>query len=73
MAICGRITKQPAERYAWVFTTQDNYRDRDMIPDLSALQRNIDLMRDLGFVTDSLDVRKYADLSIALEAAARLE
>jgi NitT/TauT family transport system substrate-binding protein len=73
MAICGRITKQPAERYAWAFTKQDNYRDGDMLPDLAALQRNVDLTRDLGFVAESFDVAKYADLSVVKEAAARLK
>jgi NitT/TauT family transport system substrate-binding protein len=73
MAICGRITKQPAERYAWAFTKQDNYRDPDMLPDLPALQRNIDLTHDLGFIRKSFDVTKYADLSVVKEAAARLK
>jgi NitT/TauT family transport system substrate-binding protein len=73
MEICARITKQPAERYAWVFTKQDNYRDPDMMPDLAALQRNIDLTHDLGFVGKSFDVTKYADLSVINDAAARLK
>jgi NitT/TauT family transport system substrate-binding protein len=72
-AICGRITKQPAERYDWAFTKQDNYRDPDMMPDLAALQRNVDLVHDLGFVGKSLDVTKYADLSVVEDAAARLK
>jgi sulfonate transport system substrate-binding protein len=73
MAICGRITKQPAEVYAWAFTKADNYRDPDMMPDLAALQRNVDLVRDLGFVSKSFDVTKYADLSVVKGAAARLK
>lgn len=73
MAICARITKQPAERFAWAFTKQDNYRDPDMMPDLAALQRNVDLTHDLGFISKSLDVRKYADLSVVTDAAARLK
>jgi sulfonate transport system substrate-binding protein len=73
MAICGKITRQPAERFAWAFTKQDNYRDPDMMPDLAALQRNVDLTRDLGFVGKSLDVTKYADLSVVKDAAARLK
>jgi sulfonate transport system substrate-binding protein len=73
MAICGRITKQPAERYAWAFTKQDNYRDPDMAPDLAALQRNVDMTHDLGFVRKTIDVSKYADLSVVKEAAARLK
>src|SRR5258708_20818417 len=47
--ICARLTKQPAERFAWAFTEKDEYRDRNMLPNLTALQRNIDLVRDLGF------------------------
>jgi sulfonate transport system substrate-binding protein len=73
MEICARITKQPEERYAWVFTKQDNYRDPDMMPDLAALQRNIDLTHDLGFVSKSFDVTRYADLSAINDAAGRLK
>ena len=73
MEICGRITRQPAERFEWAFTRQDNYRDRDMLPDLDALQHNVDMTHDLGFVGRSFDVRNYADLSVIREAAARLQ
>jgi len=71
--ICARITKQPAERFAWVFTNKDNYRDPNMLPDLAALQRNVDLTRDLGFVKASFDVNKFADLGIVQDAAKRLK
>ena len=71
--ICARITKQPAERFAWVMTDKDQYRDRNMLPNLPALQRNIDLVRDLGFTKASFDVKKYTDLSIVEEAAKRLK
>ncbi len=73
MEICARITKQPAERFAWVFTNKDNYRDPNMMPDLAALQRNVDLTRDLGFIKASFDVNKFADLSVVQEAAKRLK
>jgi ABC-type nitrate/sulfonate/bicarbonate transport system substrate-binding protein len=73
MEICARITKQPAERFAWAFTKQDNYRDPNMMPDLAALQRNVDLTRDLGFINASFDVTRFADLSVAQEAAKRLK
>src|SRR6202790_5154583 len=72
MELCARITKQPAERFAWVYTTKDNYRDPNMLPDLAALQRNVDLTRDLGFIKSSFDVNKFADLSLVQEAAKRL-
>ncbi len=71
--ICARITKQPADRFFWVFTDRDNYRDPNMLPDLAALQRNVDLTRDLGFVKTSFDVNKFSDLSVVRDAAARLK
>jgi NitT/TauT family transport system substrate-binding protein len=73
MAICARVTKQPAQQFAWVYTDKDNYRDRNMMPDLAALQRNVDLTRDLGFVRASFDVNKFADLSLVQAAAKRLQ
>jgi sulfonate transport system substrate-binding protein len=73
MEICARVTKQPAERFSWVYTDKDNYRDRNMMPDLAALQRNVDLTRDLGFVRASFDVNKFADLSLVQEAAKRVQ
>jgi len=73
MEICARITKQPAERFAWVFTNKDNYRDPNMLPDLAALQRNVDLTRDLGFIKASFDVNKFANLGIVQDAAKRLK
>jgi sulfonate transport system substrate-binding protein len=73
MEIAGRITKQPPERYDWLFTKRDAYHDPNMLPDLAALQRNVDMTRDLGFVHSKLDVGKHTDLSIVEEAAKRLQ
>jgi sulfonate transport system substrate-binding protein len=69
----SRATKIPAERLGWVFTAKDYYRDPNLLPDLAALQKNVDLTRDLGFVKSSIDVQKYSDLSIVKEAAARIK
>jgi sulfonate transport system substrate-binding protein len=71
--IAGRVTKQPAASYSWLFTEKDYYRDPNMIPDLDALQKNVDMTKDLGFVRTSLDVKKHTDLSIVQEAAQRLK
>jgi len=73
MEICARITKRPAEQFDWVFTTGDNFRSPDMMPDLAALQRNVDVMKELGFTQASFDVKKYSDLSVVQEAAKRLK
>ena len=72
MAIVGRMTMRPPEGYDWVFTERDYYRDPSMLPDLAALQKNVDLVRDLGFVKDDLDVSQYTDLTLIEEAAKRL-
>jgi NitT/TauT family transport system substrate-binding protein len=44
-----------------------------MVPNLDALQKNVAMMKALGFVTTSVDVKKYADLSIFEAAAQRLK
>ena len=71
--IAGRLTKQSPEHYDWLFTKRDVYHDPNMLPDLAALQKNVDMTRDLGFVHSPLDVGKHADLSMVEEAARRLE
>jgi len=71
--IAARMTKQPPERFGWLFTKNDYYRAPDMQPDLVALQKNVDMTRDLGFVKDSFDVKAHSDLSLVEEAAKRLK
>ena len=67
------ITKQPAELYKdWVFTKDDYYRDPQGLPNLDALQSNVDLAKKLGFLRANLDVAKYTDLSLANDANNRL-
>jgi NitT/TauT family transport system substrate-binding protein len=73
MEIAGRLTRQAPERFDWLYTTRDYYRDRNMIPNLDALQANIRTQKELGFLRSDIDVKKHADLSIVQEAAARLK
>ena len=42
-----RLTKQPPERFGWIFSKNDYYRDPNLMPDLDALQRNVDMTHDL--------------------------
>lgn len=70
--IASGFLKVPPERFGWLFTRQDYYRDPDGLPDLLALQRNVDAAADLGVFKPGLLVNNYADLSIVREAAARL-
>jgi NitT/TauT family transport system substrate-binding protein len=57
----------------WLFTNKEYSRSPDLLPDMAALQANIDVQRDLGFLKGPIDVQKYADLSIVREAAQRLK
>ena len=41
MQIAVKVTKVPPERFGWLFTKQDYYRSPDMLPNLDALQSNI--------------------------------
>jgi ABC-type nitrate/sulfonate/bicarbonate transport system substrate-binding protein len=71
--IAAKVTKQPAERFDWVFTEKDYYRDPNMLPNLQALQKNLDMTTDLGFVKGNVDVAQHTDLSLVKEAAARIK
>jgi NitT/TauT family transport system substrate-binding protein len=72
--IITQATKQKASLYEdWVFTDKDYYRDPDALPNLDALQANVDLQHQLGFLRTPLDVKKYTDLTIVKEAAQGLE
>ena len=71
--IASKITKAPPERFGWLFTKADTYRDPDLMPNLEALQRNIDTTQQLGFIKQKLDIKQYADLSLVKDATARLK
>ena len=58
--IASKITKAPPERFGWLFTKQDTYRDPNLIPNLEALQRNVDTTHELGFVKKKIDIKHYS-------------
>jgi ABC-type nitrate/sulfonate/bicarbonate transport system substrate-binding protein len=71
--IASKITKVPPERFGWLFTEHDNYRDPNMMPDLKALQNNVDTVKELGFIKSRVDIAEHADLSLLKEAVAHLK
>jgi NitT/TauT family transport system substrate-binding protein len=71
--IASNVTKQPAERYGWLFSNKDYYRNPDLLPNLDALQKNLDMTTDLGFVKGKVDLSRHVDLSIVKEAAERIK
>jgi sulfonate transport system substrate-binding protein len=71
-AIVARLNKAPPARMDWAFTSRDQFRDPNGTPNLAALQSNLDLQRQVGFLKDEIDVKRYSDLSMVTEAAKRL-
>jgi ABC-type nitrate/sulfonate/bicarbonate transport system substrate-binding protein len=72
--IAARLLKQPPERFTgWLFTEKEYSRSRDLIPDLTALQSNIEVQRQLGFLKGPIGIPNYADLSLVREAAGRMK
>ena len=65
------LKRPPAAFDAWAFTNKDFFRDKDAKPDLKVVQSSIDKVKELGFIKETLDVSKYADLSLVEEAAKR--
>jgi len=71
--VSGFMQRPPALFQDWLFTKKDDYRDPNGRPDLAALQRNLNTQRSLGLLNADIDVRKYNDLSMVKEAAARIK
>jgi len=74
VAIASSMSKlPPAVFQSWLFTKKDYYRDPRGLPDLDALQANVDQQQKEGFLKAGLNVRDYVDLSLVQEAAKRLD
>jgi ABC-type nitrate/sulfonate/bicarbonate transport system substrate-binding protein len=70
--ITARFLKRPPTVFEdWLFTKRDFYRDLDGRPDLHVVQESIDKVKELGFIKETLDVAKYADLRLVEEASRR--
>ncbi len=73
VAIVADFTKQSPTRYEpWLLTTADQYHDPNLRPNLDAMQHDVDLQKEAGFLTAAIDVHHYADLSLVEEAARRV-
>lgn len=71
-------TKIPAPAWqSWLFKKDgqngDYYRNADGLPDLAGIQTTIDEQVKYGYLKQSVDVKKYADLSLVEEADKRLK
>jgi sulfonate transport system substrate-binding protein len=72
LAIIAAVTKQPASSFAdWVLTRQDYFHAPNVRANDKALQANLDVQKQVGFLNVAIDVSKYADNSLVDEAAKR--
>ncbi len=72
--IVADFTRRPPQLYTgWLLTHKDQYRNRDGLPNVAALRRNLDTAHQMGFLKAKLDPSEYLDLSLVKEAAARLK
>ena len=72
VAIVAGLNKAPPARMEWAFTGKDQYRDPNGMPNLSALQSNLQLQKQTGFLKEDIDAKTYSDVSLVEEAAKRL-
>jgi len=73
IALAAALTKQPAAQLERLFTKEDNFRDPNAEPNLQSLQHSLDLQYEMGIQKTKIDAKRYADLSLVHEAAARLK
>jgi len=73
VGIAATFMKRPPATLGFAFTAKDFYRDRNSMPDLVALQRNLDTVYDLGVIKQKIDVKPYVDLSYLEEAVKRID
>jgi NitT/TauT family transport system substrate-binding protein len=72
VALAASFNKTPPDKLDWAFTRADSYRDPKGLPDVKALQSNLDMMTDLGFAKEHVAADKYLDLGLVKEAASRI-
>jgi sulfonate transport system substrate-binding protein len=67
------FTKIPADQLQWMFTSDDEYRDPNGIPNVEAVQRGINELKAFSVLKTGLDIKDHVDLSLAKEAASRIK
>jgi NitT/TauT family transport system substrate-binding protein len=68
------ISKLPESAYSsWAYTDKDYYYDQNAVVNVDLLQKNINTLAEVGVIPTKIDAKKYVDLSLAEEAAARLK
>ncbi len=70
--ITAKFAKRPAKIYkSFAFTKKDFYRNPEATPDMTALQRNIDMLLELGVIKQKVVAQDHTDFSFLNEAKKR--
>jgi NitT/TauT family transport system substrate-binding protein len=65
--------QKPENLDSWLFIRgKDNHRDPNGIPNIEAIQKNIEIQHKLGFLKQTIDVKKYSDVSLVNDALKRI-
>ena len=73
LTLVSKYTKRARKAYAgYLYTKKDYYHDPNAIPNMKALQGNIDQLYELGEIPRHLDISKHAELSLLEEASKRI-
>jgi NitT/TauT family transport system substrate-binding protein len=73
LQIVAGVFKVPVERLEKsTYNENDVYFDRNGMPDMKALQADVDLAADFGFLKEHVDLARYSDLSIMEDAVKRV-
>jgi sulfonate transport system substrate-binding protein len=70
--IVASLNKAPPARMGWAFGEHDQFRDPNGMPNLAALQSNLKQQKEVSFLKNDIDVKKYADVGMVTEASKRL-
>lgn len=73
LQLLSKVSKLPPATFEpWVYTKGDYFRDPDGMVDLRALQSNIRVQKELGFIKSDIDVQAFDELDLVREAVKRL-
>src|SRR5215469_9300667 len=59
VAIVARLVKVPPARVDWAFGSRDQFRDPNCMPNMTALQNNLQQQKEVGLLKGDIDVKKY--------------
>jgi hypothetical protein len=73
LQLVAGVFKVPVERLEKsTYNENDVYFDRNGMPDMKALQSDVDAAADLGFLKEHIDLKKNTDLTIMEDAVKRV-